>query len=91
MADLAANVGDMGEARRRLAAAVDTRRRLHRREPQRIDLAEELCVTLYQLAHVGVGTEDSRSEIVELLAPFEKIGAMTPKSIQLLQWARSPD
>jgi hypothetical protein len=68
--------------------AVEARRGLHRREPQRVDLAEELTVALYLLTDTADDPREVVREIVEVLVPFEKAGTITPKGNGLLEWAR---
>jgi hypothetical protein len=91
LADLAAKAGNVDEARQLLVFAANTRRRLLHRESQRIDLAEELCVTLLQLAAVENDLAAVRLEVVKILTPFEQFGAITPKGVQLLQWCREQE
>ena len=79
---IAAESGQAEEAQRCLTIALDMRRGLHQQEPQWVDLAEELSVTLYQ---AGV-----RQEIVDVLVPFERVGTIIRKGVSLLGWARQP-
>jgi hypothetical protein len=73
-----------------LATAADTRRALHHQEPNRIDLAEELEVTLVLLT--GVVTQGMATEIKEealgVLEPFERAATITPKGMAVLRWVR---
>ena len=90
LADLASEAGLAGEARRYFTLAAGVRRALHRQEPRRVDLAEELGVTVYLLSGSSDDSLDARREVIDVLAPFEQEGSITPKGIALLNWARKP-
>ncbi|WP_250286388.1 hypothetical protein, partial [Frankia sp. CiP1_Cm_nod2] len=85
----ALQTGDRDEAARFFTTAAEIRRMLHRREPDRVDLAEELAVTLAFLGATAT-EDDGRSEIAEeihaLLGPFDERGVLTPKGRGVLDW-----
>jgi len=85
---IAAEAGQLVEAHRCLTIALDARRGLHRQEPQRADLAEELGVTLYLFAGVAGEQREARQEVVEILVPFEQADTITSKGAALLGWAQ---
>ncbi len=79
------------EARRLVVMAADIRRVLYRREPDCVDLVEELAVTLGLLGD-ACSENDVRSEIVgeirSFLVPFEERGVLTRKGRAVLSWIR---
>ncbi|WP_089156055.1 hypothetical protein [Micromonospora sp. NBS 11-29] len=90
LGELARQAEDTEAAKTLITMAASIRRALHRQEPSRIDLVEELGVTLTQLSSV-VNNDDHAAlmaEIVELLEPFERAGTMTPKIAAVLRRAR---
>ena len=87
---IAAEAGQAEESRRCLTIALDMRRELHRQEPQRVDLAEELGVTLYLFSGAVDDQANVRQEIIDVLVPFERAATITRKGISLLGWARQP-
>ncbi|QKW12226.1 hypothetical protein [Verrucosispora sp. NA02020] len=90
LGDLAHHAEDTETAKALLTTAASIRRALHRQEPNRIDLAEELGVTLAQLSSV-VNNDDRAAliaETVDVLEPFERAGTLTPKGTAVLRWAR---
>ena len=87
---IAAEAGQAEESRRCLTIALDMRRELHRQEPQRVDLAEELGVTLYLFSDAVDDQANVRQEIIDVLVPFERAATITRKGISLLGWARQP-
>ena len=76
------------QAHRWFMVAVEARRGLHRQEPQRVDLAEELGVSLYLLTQTVDDPSEARLEVIEVLAPFDQASTITPKGSSLLGWAR---
>ena len=57
------------------------------KEPERLDLAEELGVALYLLAAADPGeTNSSRSAIDKLLEQFDRAGLLSPKGRALWSW-----
>ena len=91
LGDLDRAAGRPGDAARRYLSAVDIRRRLLQREPQRVDLAEELGVALRLLAETTAESgqrADTLGEIIGVLAPFERAATITPKGTAVLAWAR---
>jgi hypothetical protein len=89
LADLDLGAGRVSEAGEQFHRAVGIRRRLCRREPRRIDLAEELAVALRLLADTAEEDREIRQEAIAVLAPFERLGVVTPKGVAVLRWARS--
>jgi len=87
---IAAEAGQAEESRRCLTIALDMRRELRRQESQRVDLAEELGVTLYLFSGAVDDQANVRQEIIDVLVPFERAGTITRKGISLLGWARQP-
>lgn len=73
-----------------MTEAADARRALHIRESTRVDLAEELGVTLVLLARVlgDSGRAALRAEVIGVLKPFEQAGTITAKGTAVLNWAR---
>ena len=62
---------------------------LSQQERGRLDLAEELAVTLYLLAQAKPGAvADLKSEVVALLARFDQADALTTKGVGVVSWAR---
>ena len=88
LGEIAVQVGQQAQAHQSFMVAVEARSGLHRQEPQRVDLAEELGVTLYLLTQTADDPSEARQEIVQVLAPFERAGTITPKGSSLLAWAR---
>ncbi|MFF3863640.1 tetratricopeptide repeat protein [Streptomyces sp. NPDC002209] len=68
--------------------AASMRRRLYEQEPFRTDLAEELGVAIVLLSQTGQDEGDAAREVITLLDPFERAGALTSKGVALLAWAR---
>jgi len=65
------------------------RRRLHTREPQSVDLAEELVYGFYLLSQMEPAERDAaRAQAEAVLEPFERSGAITQRAAQILAWAR---
>ncbi|WP_239334528.1 hypothetical protein [Frankia sp. CiP3] len=79
------------EARRLFVMAADIRRVLYRREPDRVDLVEELAVALGLLGD-ACSENDVRSEIAgeirSFLVSFEERGVLTQKGRAVLDWIR---
>ena len=88
LGNIAAESGQAKEAQRCLTIALDMRRELHRQEPQRVDLAEELGVTLYLFSGAVDDQANVRQEIIDVLVPFERASTITRKGVPLLGWAR---
>jgi len=87
---VAREAGDVATSEALFAGAVDSRRVLHRREPARVDLAEELSVALCLLAGVIAkpAVTALKGEVVSILEPFERAKTITPKGVPMLSWAR---
>ncbi|WP_283133634.1 tetratricopeptide repeat protein [Rhizohabitans arisaemae] len=82
--DLAASYERLGD----LAAAVEIRYELFAREPNRFDLVEELCVSIYLAARGGlIDAAQAKNEVRRLLAPFAQLGRVSVKGQALLAWA----
>jgi hypothetical protein len=81
---------DPKEAATLLSRAASIRQGLLEREPERVDLAEELAVTVARL--YGVTHEaELLTRILEVLSHFEVVGTTTSKGSSLLAWARDPE
>ncbi|MGH3935913.1 MAG: hypothetical protein ACRDS1_13205, partial [Pseudonocardiaceae bacterium] len=69
--------------------ALALRRALSAQEPERIDLAEELAYCLYLVASADPSQlEDVERGLIDLLSPFEILGAITTRAAAILRWAR---
>jgi hypothetical protein len=66
------------------------RREFRRQEPQRVNLAEELGVTLYLFSSAVGDLANVWQEILDVVVPFERAGTITRNGVSLLGWARQP-
>jgi tetratricopeptide (TPR) repeat protein len=88
LGDLAVAEGQVPQALQQLGLAANRRRVLHKQEPKRLDLAEELAVTLYlmgSIARVGDQTR-LRTEAQVTLGPFLHAGILSPKGRAVMDW-----
>ena len=97
LADLAREAGNLEIAWDLVDRAVSDRRAIHRMEPHRVDVAVEFAYTIYLSTMIAVlGEKENaglveRQEIVDVLAPFERVGLLTARGHSLLAWAREGD
>ncbi len=97
LADLAREAGKLEIAWDLVDRAVSDRRAIHRMEPHRVDVAVEFAYTIYLSTMIAVlGEKENaglveRQEIVDVLAPFERVGLLTARGHSLLAWAREGD
>jgi len=91
LADLAMRQGAGQEADQWASRALQIRRQLVREEPGRLDFAVELAYVLYLSASIGESSDAGPAlarEARSLLEPFEQLGYVTPRALDLLAWAR---
>ena len=79
------------DAKQHIDAAAAARNVLQQREPENVELTEELAATLGQRIAITEQAEPDRSAILALLEPLEQQGRLTPKGAATLGWLRHLD